>query len=141
MSYHAGRALRRDPVFSVATVATLAVGIGATTALFSVLHGVLLTPLPYPDGERLVRMYATNAGQGIERGLLSAPDMLDYADASSMAAVSPTFAFENTLQDREGNAIRVSGYVVSGGFFEVFRGVRSPSTSCPRSVCTSAPRT
>ena len=49
---HAERSLRRDPVFSVAAVLTLALGIGATTAVFSVLYGVLLSPLPFPDGDQ-----------------------------------------------------------------------------------------
>jgi hypothetical protein len=51
---YAVRSLRRSPAFTVAAVLTLAIGIGATTAIFSVINRVLLQPLPFPDGDRLV---------------------------------------------------------------------------------------
>ena len=54
------RALRRQPGFFAAAVATLALGIGAATAIFSVAYGVSLRPLPYPDPDRLVRIYEAN---------------------------------------------------------------------------------
>ena len=53
---HAGRGLRRDPGFAATVVMVLALGIGANTAMFSVVHGTLLRPLPYPDAERIVRV-------------------------------------------------------------------------------------
>jgi putative ABC transport system permease protein len=53
---HAWRGLRRTPVFSAVAVLTLAVGIGANTAIFSVVHHLLLAPLPFPDGNRIVRL-------------------------------------------------------------------------------------
>jgi len=59
---HAGRALLRHRAHSLLTVATMAVGIGGTTALFSVVHGVLLRPLPWPDAHRLVRLAETREG-------------------------------------------------------------------------------
>jgi len=54
---YAGRSFRRSPGFTVVAVLTLGVGIGATTAIFSVVHGVLLKPLPYLDSGRIVRLY------------------------------------------------------------------------------------
>src|SRR5215831_15747291 len=53
---YALRTLRRNPVFSVVALLTLAIGIGSTTAIFSVVHALLLKPLPYPDSDRLVRL-------------------------------------------------------------------------------------
>ena len=54
------RALRRTPVYTTVALLTIALGIGVTTAVFSVVDGVLLRPLPYPDSERIVRLYERN---------------------------------------------------------------------------------
>ena len=54
---YAVRQLRRDAGFSAVVIATLALGIGGTTAVFSVMHAVLLAPLPYPQPDQLVRIY------------------------------------------------------------------------------------
>src|ERR1039457_3042492 len=55
------RAMRRAPAFSVVVILTFALGVGVNTAIFSVVHSVLLKPLPYPDAERLVRFREANA--------------------------------------------------------------------------------
>src|SRR4051812_37707882 len=57
---HAARSLRRDVRFAGVALVTLALGIGATTTIFSLMRGVLLDPLPYPQPERLVRVYESN---------------------------------------------------------------------------------
>jgi hypothetical protein len=54
---HAGRGLRRSPGFMIAVVLTFALGIGANTAIFSVVDQLLLRPLPYPDGDNVVMVY------------------------------------------------------------------------------------
>lgn len=66
------RGLRRSPGFTAVAVFTLALGIGGTTAIFSVLNSVLLRPLPYPAPERLVQMFERNPERAAERGWLSA---------------------------------------------------------------------
>ena len=116
----AERSLRRDPVFSLTAVLTLALGIGATTAVFSVLYGVLLAPLPFPGGESLVRLHSTNLQQNIVRGQMSPPDMWNMkVDSRSVEAASPIYPYEGTLEDDAGNPIRIPAYVVSSDFFEV----------------------
>jgi len=76
------RALWKNPAFSVAAVLTLALGIGANTAIFSVVHGVLLQSLPYGGGERLVRLRFDSPGANLEDAGFSALNLADYRTQS-----------------------------------------------------------
>src|SRR6185437_14550488 len=82
------RRLYKAPGFTLAAVFTLALGIGANTAIFSVVHGVLLKPLPYPEASRLVGVFHVFGGQ---RSTMSGPNFIDVAHATttleSMAAI------------------------------------------------------
>ena len=78
---YALRLLAKNPVFTLATVATLALAIGATTAIFSVVQGVLLQPLPYHEPERLVRVWEVSP-QGESRNVVSVGNYLDWRDRS-----------------------------------------------------------
>ncbi|HMB53955.1 MAG TPA: ABC transporter permease [Thermoanaerobaculia bacterium] len=73
----AARQLLHRPAYTVLAVATLALGIGATVAVFSVLHSVVMRPLPYPDPERLVRLHAVNEREGAFDEGLAGPDVID----------------------------------------------------------------
>jgi putative ABC transport system permease protein len=78
----AARRLARRPSFALIAIATLALGIGATTALWSVVDAVLLEPLPYRHPERLVRLFCSTDGSTDDRASTSIPDYLDWVEQS-----------------------------------------------------------
>ena len=117
---HAARSLRRSPGYAAAAGLTFALGIGATTAIFSVVQGVLLRPLPYPEPDRLAAAYA-RAGGGL--ATVSPPDFVDWrAGAESFAALAAWHRTQLTLVG-DGGAELLAGARVTPGFFEVL-GVR-----------------
>src|SRR6185437_12883256 len=80
------RALVHSPVFTVVTVLSLALGIGANTAIFSVVNGLLLRPLPYPESERLVDVWHTPPQQsfpGLDKFSVSPANYLDWKAQST----------------------------------------------------------
>jgi hypothetical protein len=89
--HYAARTIRTQPGFTAAAVLVLALGIGATTAMFSVVKAVVISPLPYPDADRLVHI-AHNIG-GIEQPYFNDAIFLTYADTGealeSMGAWTP----------------------------------------------------
>ena len=74
---YALRMLRKAPAFTAAAVATLALGVGAITAIFSVVHALLIEPLPYADAARLVMVWADQSAEGYPRAPLSGPELID----------------------------------------------------------------
>ena len=79
---YAIRSLSRARGFTVAVVLTLGLGIGANTAIFSVVRGVLLKPLPHRDGDRLVYLRHSINGPGGQNVLFSVPEILDFRDGA-----------------------------------------------------------
>ena len=84
------RQLLKNPGFTAVAVFTLALGIGANTAIFSVIYGVLLKPLPYRDPEQLIRVFESSASQ--PKFPMSAGDFQDYRELNSRAPQSSVFA-------------------------------------------------
>jgi predicted permease len=111
------RAMRRSPVFALVTVLTLALGIGASTAMFSTAHDALLSPLPFVESERLVMGRATFNGS--LNPWASGADYLDYRDRSdafqALGAIMP-FGQDHTITGGE-EPERVTGTVVSTNLF------------------------
>lgn len=111
------RSLLKTPGFTAIAVLTMALGIGANAALFSVLNGVVLRPLPYHEPDRLVRLWGVNPSMGLERGNMSPPDVADFDKLSrtfeSVAAVTSS-ASPLLVGD---DSVRVTTGVVSPSFF------------------------
>ncbi|MGB9122290.1 MAG: ABC transporter permease, partial [Candidatus Angelobacter sp.] len=86
------RRFKNDPAFMAVTIITLALGIGATTAIFSIINGVLLRPLPYPDSDRVVLLMEKT--KLIPRFTVSYPNFVDWRNQAqsfeSVAAVRNT---------------------------------------------------
>ena len=83
------RLFRKRPGFTAVALAVLALGVGANTAIFSVVNAVLLRPLPYPGAERVVALDGVNPSKGIRQSNMSAPDFEDWkAQARSFEAMS-----------------------------------------------------
>ena len=121
---YATRLLRRTPAFTVAAVATLALGIGMTTAIFSVIDGVLLRPLPYPDADRLVMLWETDRKSNTMREPGSFPDFLDYRQRSQVTdRIGAFVAFDADLQPDHADPIRVAGLAATPDVFAML-GVR-----------------
>jgi len=117
------RVLVRNPGFSVMAVVTLALGIGANTAIFSVVYGVLIRPLPYQSGGRLVVLHQQARAEHVDDFPFSAKEIFDYRDRNhTLAAVVEHHTMTFLLLGRD-SAERVQTAVVSANFFDVL-GVR-----------------
>ncbi len=81
---YAVRALRKSPSFTATALLTLALGIGANTALFSVINSVLLRPLPFPSADRLTVVWETSAQQGVKREGPAGPNFYDWREQSRL---------------------------------------------------------
>lgn len=116
---YAFRSLRHSPAFATVVVLTLALGIGANTAIFSVVRAVVLKPLPHRDGDRLVYLRHSIETGGGENVLFSVPEVQDFRDgAPSFGGIAEYSPWSFTLRG-EGDAARVPAGLVTGNFFEV----------------------
>ena len=116
---YALRVLRRDLAYSAAVVLTLAICLGANTAIFTVVRSVLLRPLPYPDSSRLVSSYDSFPGAGVERAGTSVPN---YADRRAMANVFSAAALYQMSGYKLGQGARAESLLamnVTPSFFQV----------------------
>ena len=119
---YALRSLRRHPVFAFTAILTLALGIGANTAIFSAVNGVLLRPLPYPEPDRLLTIWGHQASIGRETASL--PDFLDWRKARSFSGMA-AWANASFTVTGTGEPQVVTGAQVTPNYFRVL-GVTVP---------------
>jgi predicted permease len=120
------RMLLRRPGFTAVAVLTLALGIGCNTAIYSVLHGVLLSPLPLPEPDRLVRLYPSRAAEDSAakpaslRGTFSLPDFRDWERESATLEAAGLFTTvpSGPLYTAGEAPMEVPAAYVTAGFFE-----------------------
>jgi putative ABC transport system permease protein len=115
------RAFRRSPGFPAAAIATLALGIGATTAIFTTLSAVLLKPLPYPDPQDLYSVRTALTDGRVTTGLLSGGEIFRLNDPKlSIERAAGFVPGDLTLLAADGTPSHVQFYAVTEGFFDLF---------------------
>ena len=118
---YAMRMLAKNPGFATVAVLTLALGIGANTALFSIVNGVLLSPLPYEQPDKLVALYSKTAE--FKYSSISYPNFLDWQRYNTSFTAIGAFRSETFNLTGMGDAERLHGDMVSATFFPIL-GVR-----------------
>ncbi len=114
------RSLSRARGFAVAVVLTLGLGIGANTAIFSVVRGVLLRPLPHRGGDQLVYLRQSISGPGGENIAFSVPEINDVRDgAKSLAGVAEYSPLTLTMLREGSDPVRINVGLVTGNYFQV----------------------
>ena len=115
------RNLWRTPAFPLASIGTLALGIGATTAIFSTVNAALLRPLPYPRPQDLYSVHTTLTDGRVTTGLLSPTEILGLNDPKlSIDHVVGVISQQVTLLRDDGSPLHTAVYGVSDGFFDAF---------------------
>jgi putative ABC transport system permease protein len=111
------RTLVGTPAFTLGAVMTVALAVGATTAVFSVMYAVLLRQLPYRDADAVFWIWSDQPGR--DRTPFNVPDFIDYRETTrTLAGLAGFFAYGANLSD-EASAERVQGLRATGNFFEV----------------------
>jgi predicted permease len=118
---YGARTLRKSPGFTVVALLTLALGIGGTTALFSVVDSVLLRPLPYPDPQHLVRVFDANRERGVVKSGVSLGNLMEWRRrTSAFSALAGWYKMGRTLRaDQDAQVMRVAQ--VTEDFFPALR--------------------
>jgi putative ABC transport system permease protein len=124
---YAIRTLLRFPGFTAVVLLTLAIGIGANTAIFTAVHAVLLAPLPYPESERLVRVWENVPGTEIGDGkgpdrrypAMEVRDLLEVASRAKTIAAIANYGFAQATATFGTETTRLEGFSVSGDLFRL----------------------
>lgn len=118
---YAARTLRRNPGYAAAVILTLVLAVGATTAVFSVVNGVLLHPLPHPAPDRLVLVYEVDQRPGFyeDRNQVTAANFRDWREQNRVFEAMAGFQVYPSTFRGDGDPERVETGLVSAGFFDI----------------------
>jgi putative ABC transport system permease protein len=115
------RMLLKSPSISIVATIALALGIGANTAIFSVVNAVLLRPLPFPESESLVSVFETDRQRGLERGTHSYPNFFDIRAQNTVLERVACFHGGDYILSGRGEPARLQGSVVTSDLFPILR--------------------
>jgi putative ABC transport system permease protein len=117
----AGRSLRRAPGLSATIILLVALTVGATTAMFSVTHAVLVRPLPYEDPGRLVAVWEQRLAEGVERNTVGAHEFPIWAERTTTFDALAAFTYSGSAMhlSEGGDPVELFAARVTGRFFEV----------------------
>ena len=116
------RMMIRNPVFTLIAIVTLALGIGANTAIFSVVDAVLLRPLPYPQPDRIVFLWSTWHSQGVPWASSSLPDYHEWRDRNQVFEGLGGYYYGDFNLSADANAPeRIQGAYVSANLFQILQ--------------------
>ena len=118
---YALRMLFRSPAFSLIAVLTFAVGIGVNTAVFNVVNGVLLRPLPYPNPDQITLLWLDNRRERIPADITSYPNYLDWRNQSGSFSQMAAFRRSAFSLTGGGEPERLQGAMVTANFFDVMQ--------------------
>src|ERR1051325_10608806 len=111
------RQLGKSPAFTAIAVLTLALGIGANSAIFSVINAVLLHPLPFPKPNQLVAVWSRVANDNLEKETESIPDYVDLRDQSQTLSALAAFTRTAAVLNRTEEARQIYGVAITSDIF------------------------
>jgi putative ABC transport system permease protein len=119
---YAIRMLRKSPAMTLVAVASLALGIGANTAIFSVVNAILLKALPYDDPDSIVLVWGNIPADGKDRSQVSATDVADWRNQNTVFEEVTTYGSFRPIMTGNGEPERVPAMQVGDGYFKVMKG-------------------
>jgi predicted permease len=138
---YAWRTLRKSPAFAVTAVLTIALGIGASTAIFSVVNAVLLKPLPYPQPERLAILWGELRTRGVLDFPFSPPDFDDVRrSATLLEDITGVFPFRTVVSGENAESEQVAAAGVTSNFFRLLGAKVALGRDFTDADCTPPPR-
>jgi putative ABC transport system permease protein len=115
------RRLRKNPGFTLIALLTLALGIGANTAIFSVVNAVLLRPLPYPEPNQIVQVYQTDMRRGIDNNGASYPNVLDWRGQNEVFSEIAGYRESSFTMTGHGDPLTVYGASITPSLFSLLQ--------------------